>query len=237
MSTPPPNPAANTSENSTEPPRLKIVLALIGTAGLVGAAFVAGVIPEVGKRLDNKAAPSVTASSAKACPGPSEPRTRAEVVPARVPGVGEIGIKSVVYSLKDGKTDTAPQMFIELTGQLSGQLPADQVLYPFLWADPETRDSTPEHNPGSGRYFWGRTVPVIPDRHGCWSQPQRLLAYAGAHGLHFRLHLGLIPRAQVPCLERLVSSKQGHEHGQTQDELTGCNVTLLGYALIPTRPY
>ncbi|MEV0584582.1 hypothetical protein [Nonomuraea sp. NPDC050310] len=198
-------------------------------------ALAAGLAVVIGSTALVKAVvPAAAGSEAEACPGPSDPVTQAPVRSTRVAAHPSLAVTSFAYSLFYGADGT---MELEPTGQLSEPIPPGQMLYPFGWADPGSRDSTPEHNPGSGRYLWGHSRQIFPDANGCWAQPRRAYGgYSGARGLTFRMYFGLVPRAQLHCLQGLVATEAGREHGQTLDELTGCGVTLLGYAVIPTQP-
>jgi hypothetical protein len=203
--------------------RMQKTALVVGLAVIVGATTLVKVI-----------VPTAAGSEPGACPGPSGPVTEAPVFSNRLAAYPGLAIKSFAYSLTYGVGST---MELEPTGQITGPIPVDHLLYPFGWADPASRDSTPQRNPGSGRYLWGHTRQIFPDEIGCWAQPGRPYGgYPGARGMIFRMYFGLVPRAQLHCLQGLVATEAGREHGQSLDELTGCGVVLLGYALIPTQP-
>lgn len=167
-----------------------------------------------------------------ACSKPPDPITRAKVFSAPSAAYPDLKIRSMVYNLTYNGMDF---MHLEATGQIAGTVPDDQLLYPFGSADPKSRDAF--GNPGSGRFFWGRDEQIVPDRDGCWSKPQREFGgYPGARGLTFHYYLGLVSRSQLSCLDKLVSTKSGKEHGQEARELARCGVILLGHAQIPTDP-
>ncbi|MFC6581816.1 hypothetical protein [Planomonospora parontospora] len=174
----------------------------------------------------------VSSEAATPCAEPSDPITRAKVTstpPAAHPG---LELKSALYSIKYNRADS---MTLEISGQITTQVPDGQLLYPFKRAEPGTRDH--KGNPGSGRFFWGRDAEITLDQNGCWYQQRSNFGgYSGARGLTFYYYVGLVPRAQLSCMDRLVSTKAGKEHGQDTDDLTRCGVTMLGYAHIPTDP-
>jgi hypothetical protein len=171
-------------------------------------------------------------AGAEACPMPSDPTTRATITSTSSATHPDLKIKSMVYSLTYNGTDF---MYLETTGQIAGRTPNDQLLYPFGSADPKTRDIY--GNAGSERFFWGRDELIEPDQNGCWSKPQRKFGgYPGARGLTFYYHLGLVPRAQLSCLDALVSTKRVKDDGMEAADLARCGVTLLGYGHIPTDP-
>ncbi|MEV0380446.1 hypothetical protein [Nonomuraea sp. NPDC050643] len=216
-------------------------------AMLVGAAIVLGgavalraVVNPAGSGADpagstaGPTAPEVkpTAPKATTCPKPPDPTTRAVLTSTPSASYPGLGIKSMIYSLTYNGEDF---MHLEMTGQITGEVPDDHLLYPFGSADPRTRDAY--GNAGSDHLFWGKDELIEPDPDGCWSKPRRQFGgYPGARGLTFRYHLGLVPQSRLSCLSALVSTKKGQDHGQEPKELARCGITLLGYAHIPTDP-
>ncbi|WP_204043387.1 hypothetical protein [Acrocarpospora phusangensis] len=140
----------------------------------------------------------------------------------------------VEYNVGSGRQGGAPFVFLEVSGQLSGRIPAGRLLYPFGWSDPSTVDSTPEQNPGTGRYSWGRNHRILPDSDGCWYQPKRSIAYSRAHGLTFRHYYGLISENDLPCLERLFEADTRGD-GFDGESVARCGVEFLGFITIPTE--
>ncbi|GAA1653938.1 hypothetical protein GCM10009733_059120 [Nonomuraea maheshkhaliensis] len=196
-------------------------------------ATLAAAVVIIGAAVGIKGVIGQNSAEGAACARPRDPITEAKVTSAGSNAFPDLRMKSMAYSLSYNGTEF---MYLEVTGQIVGEVPDDQLLYPFGTADPKSRDMY--NNPGSGRFFWGKDELIVPDRNGCWSKPQREFGgYAGARGLTFYYHLGLVPRGQLSCLQALVSTKAGREHGQNTAELARCGVTLLGYAHIPTdRP-
>ncbi|MFC5815623.1 hypothetical protein [Nonomuraea harbinensis] len=166
------------------------------------------------------------------CPKPSDPITQAKVTSASTAAYPDLKIESFVYNVTYNGTDF---MHLEATGRITGKVPEDQLLYPFGSADPRTRDAY--GNAGVEGLFWGKDELIVPDQNGCWSKPQRRFGgYAGARGLTFYYHLGLVPHSQISCLDKVLSTKDAEDNGVEAADLTRCGVTLLGYAHIPTDP-
>lgn len=172
------------------------------------------------------------APEAVTCPAPRDPTTQAKVTAASSAAHPDVRLESMVYSLSYNGSKV---MYLEVSGRIRGKVPEDQMLYPFGTADPKSRDM--DGHPGNGRFYWAQDELIVPDGNGCWSKPQREFGgYAGARGLTFYYHLGLVPRAQLSCLQALVAKKEARENGQSAAELGRCGVTLLGYGHIPTDP-
>jgi hypothetical protein len=172
-------------------------------------------------------------AAAVACPKPSDPITEAKVTTMTSAAFRDLRTESFVYSLTYNGMDF---MHLEAAGRISGKIPEGQLLYPFGSADPKTRDAY--DNPGAAGLYWSKEELIVPDPDGCWYKPQRKFGgYAGARGLTFYYHLGLVPHTQIPCLDKITSTKKARDGGVTAADLAMCGVTLLGYAHIPTdRP-
>lgn len=116
----------------------------------------------------------------------------------------------------------------EAGGELRGEIPVGKQLFQLSWADPTTRDSTPDRNPGSGIYYRSDTFYVTSDGH-CWLRPKKEIAYDGAGGLIFRVYLVLVDDEQVADF---TSSK--YENGYNDEALKSLGVTRLAYFEVPT---
>jgi hypothetical protein len=104
-----------------------------------------------------------------------------------------------------------PQTSVEVTGDpggwlyrrfggaITGTVPPGYRLVLVGWADPSTRDSTPEHKRGSDLYLVAEVVDPNPD--GCWGTKRSRLAYSGAKGLAFEYTFTLVPDAIMSDLD------------------------------------
>ena len=80
--------------------------------------------------------------------------------------------------------DPGGQLYRRFEGTITGTVPPGYRLVLVGWADPGTRDSTPEHKCGSDLYLVAEVVD--PNPNGCWGTKRSKLAYSGAKGLDFR---------------------------------------------------
>lgn len=117
----------------------------------------------------------------------------------------------------------------EAGGELRGEIPAGKQLLLFEWGDPVTTDSTLEHNPGAGNYFYDTTFNATMDGH-CWHRPEGRISYSGANGLTFQLHLILVDDSQVAAF-----TLTPPPNGYSSAELVPLGVTFLAYFEVPTK--
>ncbi|MFC4906647.1 hypothetical protein [Actinomadura gamaensis] len=233
---PPQQEAQPSQQADSGPPWLRITLALVAAATAIAIALIP-VLTSLLSGKNDSGDRHPTAQSAT-CPL-AESSTTASVVSHQSASYPDLRLQQMSYKLTYGHHEAAPHvdapaMRLEPAGQITGGVPADQTLYPFLWADPHTRDNTPQHHPGPGRYFWHQNTPIQPDSRGCWNLPESPLGYSDAQGLTFRFYFGLVPRTQEPCLRKLLSSRSAEQNGLDGEALSACSVTLLGYGIIPT---
>lgn len=59
-------------------------------------------------------------------------------------------------------------------------------------ADPRSYDSTPEHQPGDGRYYYEQELQIDEQAH-CWSAMSLNPAHSGSSGLVWHIYLALVP--------------------------------------------
>ncbi|MBO3753012.1 hypothetical protein J5X84_43800 [Streptosporangiaceae bacterium NEAU-GS5] len=196
--------------------RVQIVTAVVAMVAMV----VAGVVIK-------RAMPGT--SDDAACPEPGDPVSRPQVHASSVAKYPGLTMRSLAYRITE-----RPELFLETTGRVEGEVPSGNVLYVMDWADPGTEDSTPDRYHGTGRFEPWRGVSVRLDQNGCWSLPAHQLGYSGAQGLTFRIYLGTAPAESFACLENVNSKHPGD--GFDDKEFESCNVALLGYAEIPTHP-
>jgi hypothetical protein len=81
---------------------------------------------------------------------------------------------------------------IDLSGSYQGDIQEGKRVAVIAQADPGSYDSTPEHRPGDGRYYYEQQLQVDEVGH-CWSAPSLTLAYSGSKGLVWHIYLALVP--------------------------------------------
>lgn len=123
----------------------------------------------------------------------------------------------------------AGKIQFEAGGELRGEIPVRKQLFQLLWADPTTRDSTPDRNPGNGIYYRSDTFSVATNEH-CWLRPKKEIAYDGANGLTFRIHFVLVDDDRVADF---TSSK--YRNGYNDESLKSLGVIRLAYFEVPTK--
>jgi hypothetical protein len=223
--------------------RTQVKVAVIGLAGLLLAAVIAGGFGSVNALIAKEDKPSPSASistsppiassaSASDCRKPDGKPITDKFTAASYPGVN---LKWVSYTVTYGSEGDAAYAYLEVTGQIVGSLPPGYRLYRFGWADPSTTDSTREHHSGTGRYLWDAANPIYPDPSGCWEQGRRILGYSAAQGITFRHYYGLVSETDRPCLDRLRAADKNGD-GFYENALSGCGVAFLGHITIPTKP-
>ncbi|WP_345734001.1 hypothetical protein, partial [Cryptosporangium minutisporangium] len=111
---------------------------------------------------------------------------------------------------------------LEIAATLSEPPPAGTVVQMLERADPATVDSTPEHNPGNGRYY---PRPVIRTLGSCVYVPANQIGYAGFAGMRLRYLVVLLPT-------RFASSIVADSHaadGLSDQDLARYSMTQLAY--------
>lgn len=96
---------------------------------------------------------------------------------ARAAGVALASAGYVVGPIRDPGKDI-PR--IQVAGALAAAVPAGRRLILVERGDPQTRDSTPDHNPANGRYYPQASTQVIG---GCFLMPSRPVGYSGFAGI------------------------------------------------------
>ncbi|MEV7971299.1 DUF2690 domain-containing protein [Sphaerisporangium sp. NPDC088356] len=124
---------------------------------------------------------------------------------------------------KPGETELA------LAGKISGKIPEGWVLYPYVWAGPNSLDG--QENSSSGSFVVGAAT-IHPDENGCWALSKFRLAYAGVQAQTYRFYLGLASPEQQACVRRIERATGDVFSGDIQ----GCGVNMLGYAVLSMRP-
>jgi hypothetical protein len=190
------------------------MVAIIGVAVAVIGIFVA--------HIDSKP-PLPTSIPLTSCPPANQPGAKRATV-VHLADSSPLAIGPVYYTAK-----LAGKIQFEAGGELQGEVPRGKQLFQLGWADPTTKDSTPDHNPGNGTYYRSDTFSA-PEAGGCWIRPQKEIAYDGADGLTFRIYFVLVDDNQVP---EFTSSK--YRNGYNDEDLKSLHVTRLAYFLVPTK--
>jgi hypothetical protein len=157
------------------------------------------------------------------CPPADQPGAERATVVHLAHG-SPLGIGPVYYTAK-----LAGKIQFEAGGELRGEIPRGKQLFQLAWADPTTKDSTPDHNPGNGTYYRFDTFSAS-EAEGCWIRPQKEMAYDGADGLTFRIYFILVDDDHV---SEFMSSK--YRNGYNDEVLKSLRVTRLAYFLVPTK--
>jgi hypothetical protein len=102
------------------------------------------------------------------------------------------------------KTALGDRIELETGGQVLGAIPAGKRLFLLERPDPTTHDSTPNHYPGTGRFYLSKGMTVSGS---CWLRPTGDLAYPGAEGITFRQLLVLVDEDRVAHSSRMSTPK------------------------------
>ncbi len=152
-------------------------------------------------------------------------RTRATVVAQ--PGARVTGrtLEAASYTLYPALNPS-----LALGGRLNRRPPAGQSLVGAAWADPATRDSTPTHNPGTGRIYPG--IELTLSAQNCFTVAPYNISYSGYSGLTTRIYVLLVATSKAPALGFDAAQRSGF----TGPELTAEGAAILGYFTVPSNP-
>ncbi|MEV7970175.1 hypothetical protein AB0O34_29940 [Sphaerisporangium sp. NPDC088356] len=157
-------------------PRI-LVPALIGTAAVLIASAI-GYSATTPVKSPSLAPPTASRGSCErlASPLPVRQVSAAIVFP------------EVSYAIDDG----GDRPRIDLAGSYRGAIDEGKRVAVIAQADPRSYDSTPEHHPGDGRYYYEQELRVDEEAH-CWSALSLNPAYNGSNGLVWHIYLVLVP--------------------------------------------
>ncbi|GAB6899154.1 hypothetical protein JCM9957A_22440 [Kineosporia succinea] len=189
--------------------------------GLLVGALLAGVVIGAGG-ITFAAGDPEAAPSGAGCPNPPLETMGAFT---SEPGASRVGVSVTTISYTYYE---AYSPMIQVGAGLSGPVPGDQHLHFVTWADPTTKDSTPQRNPGNGRYY--PSPEVVPTGDGCVNLPRGEMGYGGFTGMRVRYYLMLVPEAESQDFERLGNAQDGF----TGNELHARRVVSLGYLELQT---
>jgi hypothetical protein len=133
---------------------------------------------------------------------------------------GPLKVGPVDYTAK-----VVGQIQFEAGGVLEGKIPHGKQLFLLWQPDSASFDSTPARNPGNGMYYLDNAFIVAGN---CWFRLQGPIAYDGANGLIFRMHLVLVDDNQV------ANFKSKTRDGCDDEALNSLGVTRLAYFPVPT---
>lgn len=111
---------------------------------------------------------------------------------------------------------------LEIAATLSGPPPAGTTVQMLERADPNTVDSTPEHNPGNGRYYPRPSIRTVGE---CVFVPQGQIGYGGFTGIRVRYVVVLLPSRY----ERTIVADSDAGDGLSEQDLTRYSLTRLAY--------
>ena len=199
------------------------VLALSGTVVITGLFQETEGDPGPGPIPSPSPKPSTSdGAPTTSCPPAGQPDAKPGTVISLVEPSYPLTVGPSYYKVK-----LAGKIHLEVGGQLHGSVPQGKKLFLLGWPDPTTRNSLPEHNPGSGYYYRASTLLVWGD---CWLRPQGAIAYEGAHGITYRQLLVLVDDAQV---DNFTAEK--YALGYKDQDLDSFGVVRLGYFDVPTN--
>jgi hypothetical protein len=124
------------------------------------------------------------------------------------------------------------QLYRRFAGAVAGKLPPNTHLYLIGWADPSSRDSTKERNPGSGLYLLAEEVD--PDSRGCWATDRGVLGYRGARGLAIEFFFTLVPDTLQPQLLAYLDTRRYKSAGLTEADFARFGLQRLAFFRVPT---
>jgi hypothetical protein len=128
--------------------------------------------------------------------------------------------------------DGRGQLYRRFAGAIAGKLPPNTHLYLIGWADPSSRDSTKERNPGSGLYLLAEEVD--PDSRGCWATDRGVLGYRDARGLAIEYSFTLVPDTLQPQLLAFVDTGRYKAAGLTDADFARLGLQRLAFFRVAT---
>jgi hypothetical protein len=144
---------------------------------------------------------------------------------------GKLNLHSFTYTLHHGKL--GDWVYVDLFGNISGNIPEDSHLYLFAWADPTTNGIIGK---GNNLYQWLDNHEITRSSAGCWSISRLELGYPGFEGITVRYYPAVVSKSQAGCLTPEIESetKDGNRDGLPLNIVEGCGVKFLGYWVVPT---